>query len=336
MDSDFDLEQFHKEIVIWDAHRDVIHELPYKERYLSTKVKGVDLHLPLLKKGSIDIQTFAFCYATSPGKATTIQAISDIEKILNLIENSLDIVLAFTVSEALEAKKEGKIAAFFSFEGGEPISDDIWLLRFFYRIGFRAMGLTWNYRNLLADGGYEGRNGYGISMFGRKVVKEMNHLGMVVDLAHLSPQSMRDVIEIADNPVIHSHGCTRAIHPEHPRTLDDEMLEAIAGTGGLFCVTTVPAGLVAEPKKATIDDLFRHIDHAVRVMGEDHVGLGADFDVQQSHVEHPIGEWTVGLEEADRWMNVTKGLVEMGYSQERIKKIMGENLSRVYKTVFGS
>ncbi len=328
-------QSFHQEILTWDAHRDVHYEMPLKDRFLKRQMQEIDLHLPLLKKGGIDIQTFAFCYGSALGEPPTVQAVADIEKTLRIIEDqSQQISFVQTVEAALQAKQEGKIAVFFSFEGGEPIGSDIWLLRFFYRMGFRAMGLTWNFRNLLADGGYEGREGYGLSVFGKGVVCEMNRLGMVVDLAHLTPQSMRDILHISEQPVIHSHGCTRAVNPVHPRTLDDEMLENIARNGGLFCVTTVPDGLVSG-KKATLDDFIAHIEHAVVVMGEDHVGLGADFDVYQSHLENPVGTWTQDLEEADRWMNVTVRLFERGHSAERIRKIMGENLARVYRTVIG-
>lgn len=327
--------EYHNDILVWDAHRDVHYELPHKDRFLKRSLLGIDLHLPLLVKGGMKIQTYAFCYATALGEPSAVQAIADIEKVLHMIESSSnEIVFVQTVDDAQNANRAGKIAAFFSFEGGEPIGEDIWILRFFHRVGFRAMGLTWNYRNAMADGGYEGRDGYGLSAFGREVVKEMNHLGMVVDLAHLSPQSMRDVLAVSEQPVIHSHGCTRALHPQHPRTLDDEMLEAIAAGNGLFCVTTVPDGLV-NGGKATIDDFIAHIDHAIKVMGEDHVALGADFDVHQSHLDNPIGTWTAGLEEVDRWGNVTQKLLERGFTPECVRKIMGENLARVYRTVIG-
>jgi len=325
----------HHDNLVWDAHRDVHYEMPLKERFLKRQMQEIDLHLPLLEKGGMDVQTYAFCYATVMGETPGVQSLIDIEKTLVKIETQSNrITFVRSVEEALRAKQEGKIAAFFSFEGGEPIMSDLWLLRFFYRIGFRALGLTWNFRNSLADGGYEGREGYGLSQFGREVVEEMNRLGMVVDLAHLTPQSMIDVMKISEHPVIHSHGGIRGTNPDHPRTLDDAMLDRIAGTGGVFCVTTVPDALVIG-RSATLKDYLDAIDYAVRKIGEDHVGLGADFDVYQSHLDNPIGSWTVGLEEVDRWGNVTRGLSERGYSPEAIRKIMGENLARVYRTVIG-
>jgi membrane dipeptidase len=334
---EMDLEKYHENLLVWDAHRDLHYEMPLKERFLQKGIWNLDLHLPLLKKGGIDVQTYAFCYATMPEAQPAVLAIADIEKTFEAMEENADeVTFVKTVTEAQQAIQAGKIAAFFNFEGGEPIGDDIWLLRFFHRIGFRAMGLTWNYRNALADGGYEGRPGYGLSQFGKSVVKEMNRLGMVVDMAHLTPQSMKDVLATSEKPVIHSHGGIRAENAGHPRTVADDVLEGIARNGGVFCVTTVPDAMRSEKRRAGLEDLFRHIDHAVKVMGEDNVGLGADFDVYQSHLEHPLGEWMEGLEEVDKWANVTDLLLKHGYSDERISKIMGQNLLRVYKDVIGS
>ncbi len=329
------IDQIHKELLVWDAHRDLHYELPLEERFLKRNLHDVDLHLNLLQKGGINVQTYAFCYGSQSDSPPTIQAVSDLEQVLQKLEgHKSEISHVCSIQEMEQARKAGKIAAFFSFEGGEPIMEDIWILRFFYRMGFRAMGLTWNHRNALADGGYEGRDGYGLSNFGKQVVKEMNHLGMVVDLAHLTPQSMRDVLAISEQPVIHSHGGVRGMNPNHPRTLDDELLESIVKNDGVFCVTTVPAALVTG-RDANIDDFLNQIDYAIRMMGEDHVGLGADFDVYQSHLQNPIGTWTKDLEEVDKWMNVTEGLLGRGHSISTIAKVMGNNLKRVYQTVIG-
>ncbi len=238
-------------------------------------------------------------------------------------------------TEALQAKRQGKIAVFLSFEGAEPILTEMGLLRMFYRIGLRAMGLTWNYRNETADGGYEGREGYGLSQFGGAVVKEMNRLGMVIDIAHATPQTMRDVLRVSEQPVIHSHGGVRALNPDHPRTLDDGLLEQIARNGGVFCATTVPQAISTQNGEVTIEQYLDVVDHAVKVMGADHVGLGADFDVYQSHLPYAIGGWLKGLEEADKWPEVTAGLLRRGHPEAVVRKILGENLLRVYRQVVG-
>lgn len=330
------IQQLHHQMLVWDAHRDVAYEAPLEERFLQHWMIGVDLHLPRLLQGGIDVQTFALCVGPEIGLHPAAQALKELDAVFAILEANADqAVLVTKTDQALEAKRQGKIAVFLNFEGAEPILTELGLLRTFYRLGLRAMGLTWNFRNDLADGGYEGREGGGLSMFGRSVVKEMNRLGMVIDLAHLTPKAMSDILEASEQPVIHSHGGVRAIHPTHPRTLDDAMLENIAANGGLFCATTVPQALAADPEQATLETFLDAIEHAVKVMGIDHVGLGADFDVYQSHLPYAIGGWTKGLEEADRWQEVTAGLIRRGYPENAVRKIMGENLLRVYRQVIG-
>jgi membrane dipeptidase len=331
-----DAQQLHEDALVWDAHRDVAYEMPLAERFLERWMIGVDLHLPRLKKGGIDVQTFALCIGPEIGLSYPAQALKELDCVFKILEEHSDeAVLVTKTAEVLEAKRQGKIAVFLNFEGAEPILTELGLLRVFYRLGLRAMGLTWNYRNDVADGGYEGREGGGLSKFGLSVVKEMNRLGMVVDLAHSTPQGMLDVLKVSEAPVIHSHGSVRGVNPTHPRALDDAMLEKIAANGGLFCVTTVPQALASDPAQATLELFLDAIDHAVKVMGADHVGLGADFDVYQSHLPYAIGGWTRDLEEADLWPRVTEGLLRRGHSEAEIRAILGENLLRVYRQVVG-
>ena len=146
---------------------------------------------------------------------------------------------------------------------------------------------------------------------------------------------MLDVLKVSEQPVIHSHGSVHGVNLDHPRALEDFMLEGIARNGGVFCATTVPQALSLEPGTATLEKFLDVIDYAVKVMGVDHVGLGADFDAYQSHLPYAIGSWTKDIEEADRWPRVTEGLVRRGYSEPDVRKILGENLLRVYQQVVG-
>lgn len=330
-----DAQQLHRDALVWDAHRDVAYEKPLNDRFLQRSIMGVDLHIPLLEKGGIHVQTFAFC--TGPEVQNyTAQVLKEFDQVFSILEENSDrIVLVTKTADALQAKRDGKIAVFLNIEGAEPIMTELELLRMYYRLGLRAMGLTWNYRNELADGGYEVETGGGLSNFGRSVIREMNRLGMVIDLAHLAPRGMLDVLRFSEQPVIHSHGGVRSINPSHPRALDDSMLEAIARKGGVFCATTVPASLGPTQEDATLDRFLDIVDHCVRIMGVDHVGLGADFDVYQSHLPYAVGAWTKDLEEVDQWPNVTAGLVARGYPEADIRKILGENLLRVYRDVVG-
>ncbi|HET6485316.1 MAG TPA: dipeptidase [Spirochaetia bacterium] len=326
----------HRDALVWDAHRDVAYEAPLSERFLQRWMIGVDLHLPRLARGGINVQTFALCIGPEIGRDYVAQALRELDQVFTILDaHRDDVVLVTRTADALQAKRQGKIAVFLSFEGAEPILTELGLLRMFHRMGLRAMGLTWNYRNETADGGYEGREGYGLSQFGAAVVKEMNRLGMVIDIAHATPQTMRDVLRASEQPVIHSHGGVRAVNPEHPRTLDDAVLEQIARNGGVFCATTVPQAISTPAEEATLERYLDVIDHAVKVMGADHVGLGADFDVYQSHLPYAIGHWLPGLEEADQWPEVTAGLLRRGHSEVTVRKILGENLQRVYQQVVG-
>ena len=331
-----DAHELHADALIWDAHRDIAYETPLQERFLQGWIMGVDLHLPLMKKGGMDAQVYAICVAGHSDLSPTAQAIKELDGVMNTLEAHPDeVVLATTTSDVLAAKRKGKLAVILGMEGAEPILTELGLLRMFYRLGLRHMGLTWNYRNALADGGYEGREGGGLSVFGVAVVEEMNRLGMVADVAHMTPNGMRDVIRVSQAPIIHSHGGTRAVNPHHPRTVDDDILEGIASTGGAFCVTTVPGALGPEHGDATLDRFLDHIEHVVKVVGADHVGLGADFDVYQSHLGLPAERWVKNLEEVDKWPNVTAGLLGRGYSEADVRKIMGENLLRVFAEVIG-
>jgi membrane dipeptidase len=331
-----DAKELHSDALVWDAHRDVAYEAPLAERFLQRWMIGVDLHLPRLKQGGIDVQTFALCIGPQIGRDYPAQALKELDQVFGILEaHQSEAVLVTRTKEALEAKKQGKIAVFLNLEGAEPILTELGLLRMFYRMGVRAMGLTWNYRNEVADGGYEGREGGGLTQFGVAVVKEMNRLGMVIDLAHCTPQTMRDVLRVSEQPVIHSHGGVHAINPAHPRALDDEMLEKIARNGGVFCPTTVPQAVSSRTEEATLERYLEIIDHAMGVMGAEHVGLGADFDVYQSHLPYAVGGWLKGLEEADKWPEVTAGLLRRGHAEAAIRKILGENLLRVYGQVVG-
>jgi membrane dipeptidase len=331
-----DPQELHREMLVFDAHRDVAYEAPLNERFLASWLTGVDLCLPLLKQGGIDAQVFAFCIAPSAaGLPPTAEALRQLDLVMGILESHGDeALLARTAGDIRRAKQEGKIALILSLEGAEPVCNELGLLRMFYRLGFRATGLTWNFRNALADGRYEGAEGR-LSKLGVAAVREMNRLGMMVDLAHLAQPAMREVLQATERPVIHSHGVTLGACPTRPSNIPDDLLEAIARNGGLFCVTTVPEAVATDPAQATLERYLDHVDHAVKVMGSDHVGLGADFDVYQIHLGLPRERWLRGLEEADRWPDVTAGLMARGYSQADVRKIVGENLLRVFGQVIG-
>jgi membrane dipeptidase len=297
---------------------------------------GADLDLPLIKKGGIDVQVYAFCAITSLGLPHTAEILKELDIILRVIEsNPREVLLATSIEDVNKARKEGKLAVFLSLEGGEPILNEVGILRIFYRLGFRSMGLTWNMRNALADGGWEGNRGGGLSQFGKSVIKEMNHLGMLIDIAHMTYNGIVDTLQVSDAPIILSHGACGSLRPNHLRAYDDQVLEEIAKNGGVFCVTTIPEALAVNSQNANLSCYIDHIEHAIQIMGEDHVGLGADFDVYQSRLEMPANRWLDGLDEADKWPNVTAALFDRNFSESRIRKVMGENLHHLFHKVVG-
>lgn len=216
----------------------------------------------------------------------------------------------------------GKVAALLTVEGGEALNGELAVLRQLYRLGVRSMLLTWNHRNLIADGAAE-KSGAGLSAFGCRVVAEMNLLGMIVDVSHLCEKSFYDVMELTTEPVIASHSNSRAIC-SHYRNLSDSQLLAIKRNGGVVGINFYTYFL-NNTDKASIDDVVKHIEHICSVIGEDHIGIGTDFD--------GIECTPSGLEGAERMPFLFNRLIQLNYSTSFIEKLAGKNLMRVIKQV---
>ncbi len=215
-----------------------------------------------------------------------------------------------------------KIAALLSVEGGEALCGQLSILRQLYRLGVRSMLLTWNYRNLLADGAGE-KNGKGVSEFGRQVVCEMNRLGMLVDVSHLCQASFYDVLDTSASPVIASHSNSKAIC-DNIRNLDDKQLEALKRNGGVVGVNLYPY-FINNTQKATIDDVVRHIEHICSITGDEDIGLGADFDGIECTPD--------GLEGPHKLQKLFDRLLQLNYSETFLEKFAGLNFMRVIKLV---
>ncbi|MFZ1771557.1 MAG: membrane dipeptidase, partial [Caldilinea sp.] len=185
---------------------------------------------------------------------------------------------------------------------------------------------AWNNRNAACDGVAESRTNGGLTEFGVKVVAECNRLGIILDVSHLAPAGVTDVLAVSGQPIIASHSNARALC-DHPRNLTAAQLEAIASKGGVIGVTFVDAFLNrGDPQAATLDDVVANIEYMLGVVGPDHVALGSDFD-----------GWTLPkeLKDATCYPLITQKLVERGHHPGVIRKILGENLLRVMRTVLG-
>jgi membrane dipeptidase len=212
-----------------------------------------------------------------------------------------------------------------SMEGAEGLEGDLRLLRTYHSLGLRCLGITWNRRNEAADGTYEIGTGGGLTQFGRALVEECGRLGILLDLAHLAPQGVADVLELADGPVVVTHANSHALWP-HPRNLTDAQLVAVAETGGVVGFSPVPLFLGEDQKRNDLPTLLDHVDHMISVVGEDSLALGMDFDgMEDSRV--------AGLEDVSMLPNISQGLSDRGYSAEAIGKILGGNYLRVFSEV---
>ena len=227
-----------------------------------------------------------------------------------------------SADEIEKALSCGKTAAVLSVEGGECLNGELSVLRQLYRLGVRSMLLAWNYRNLLADGAEEER-GAGLTSFGKQVVAEMNRLGMIVDVSHLCEASFDDVMSVTSKPVIASHSNAMTVC-RNCRNLTDRQLSDIKANGGVVGVNFYPYFL-NNTDKADIDDVIRHIEHICTVAGEDHIGIGSDFD--------GIECTPSGLEGAERIPVLFERLLQLNYSETFIKKFAGLNFMRIIRQI---
>jgi len=326
--------EIHKESIIIDAHCDtILHAAPrigrygWKPRSIIERSDRGHIDLPRLIEGGVTCQFFAIYVDAiyKPLKATE-RALELITILYEEVEKSNGKMFIVDKSrDIIQAKKEGKVAALISFEGGEPIQFNPIILRMFHKLGLRAISLTWNERNMLADGVGEERTKGGLTNIGIKALEEIKRLRILLDVSHLSESGFWDIIENYDMPIIASHSNSKHIC-NHRRNLTDEQLKAIAEKNGVVGINFCPSFIVEEGKP-TIEDLIKHIDHMDKVMGVNHIGLGSDFD--------GIPSTPIGLEDVSKLPKLTASLLEHGYSKVDIKKILGENFLRIISEVVG-
>jgi len=320
--------QIHQKETVFDGHCDTILEITNHKRSLADKACNGHLDISRLREGGVDIQVFAIFvednYKPFNSLKRTLQLL---DYFLDEIEKNSDAIsLVINYNQIKETNKAGKIAAILAIEGGESLEGDLAVLKVLYRLGVRLLTLTWNYRNEIADGLYESRTGGGLTEFGIKIIEEMNKLGMIIDVSHLSEAGFWDVIKFSKSPIIASHSnCFNVC--SHWRNLKDEQIKAVADKNGVIGITYVPAFLTKDERKATIEDVVRNIDYIVKKVGIDYVGLGSDFD--------GVENLPLDLEGIEKIPNITAELLKQGYKEEYIRKILGGNFLRVFKEVVG-
>ena len=264
------------------------------------------------------------------------------------------LVFATRAADIEAAHRAGKIASFLGMETGRSLENSLFALRAYYELGVRYMTLTHGRNTDWADSATDDPKHGGLTPFGKEVVREMNRLGMLVDLSHVSPAVMRQALDISEAPVIFSHSSTLAV-TAHPRNVPDDVLARLRTNGGVVMITFIPAfvstkvmdwegpllkqlqgattmddfarlekereAVVGPKPRATIQDVADHIDHAVKVAGADHVGIGSDF----AGVGMPAG-----LEDVSRYPYLFAELVRRGVKDEDLKKLAGTNLVRAF------
>jgi len=229
--------------------------------------------------------------------------------------------LALTSSDVNRIFGAGRIASMIGMEGGHAIENSLGALRAFYGLGARYMTLTHNGTLDWADAANDEQRHDGLTEFGKEVVREMNRLGMLVDLSHTSPAVMNDALDVSEAPVIWSHADTRGLN-DHPRNVPDQVLRRLPANGGVVMVTFVPSFLTSR-EQATIADVADHIEHVVELAGIDHVGIGSDFD--------GIDSTPVGMEDVSTYPALFVELSRRGWSEQDLAKLAGENVLRAWR-----
>ncbi len=291
--------------------------------YDISRATGGHTDIPRLREGMVGAQWWSVYIpfgAVEEGAAKT--QLEQIDVARQFIEKYPEhFELATTAEDVRRIFASGRIASMLRMEGGHAIENSLGALRAFYDLGVRYMTLTHNGDLDWADAHGGDHPHGGLTEFGREVVREMNRLGMLVDLSHVSDAVMSDALDVSEAPIIFSHSSVRALR-DHTRNVPDFILRRLPENGGVIMITFVPSFLT-DDLPATIEDVADHIEHARDVAGIDHVGIGGDYD--------GITELPVGLEDVSTYPELFAELSRRGWSEEDLRKLAGENALRVMR-----
>ena len=327
----------HERVLTIDTHDDIPFSFATPE--VDPGVRGDrQVDLPKMREGGLDVGFFiVYVGQTARTPENYAQARADAMTKFDAIHRMTDemypaeIELAYSSDDVERIASSGKLVAAIGIENGYVIGTDLSLLETYHELGARYITLAHGGHNDIADSSTprealgDGDSEHdGVSPFGEEVIAEMNRLGIMVDVSHISKAAMLDAARLSRAPIIASHSSARAI-ADHPRNMDDEQLLALRDTGGV--IQTVALGAFVSDRAdsaATLSDFVDHIDHAVGVVGIDHVGISSDFDG---------GGGVEGWNDASETFNVTLELVRRGYTESEIAQLWGGNLLRVWRDV---
>jgi membrane dipeptidase len=366
--------KLHYDAIVVDSHNDILMPIKLQNADITRDNPHTQSDFVKWKKGGLDVQVFSIYIPEKYKSYHYRYAMKLIDELENYSQSYSDnFCLATNYEELLKGLEWGKFCGLMGGEGGNMIEGSIEKLENLYNRGVRYLGLTWNTSNAIAvsarDESERGRIG-GLTEFGKKVVEKMDELGMMIDVSHLGETAFWDVVNLSKNPIIASHSCVYNLCP-HYRNLKDEQIQAIAKSEGIICVNFFCKFLAPSSSSnqvqiihnkykndlkpieneygddligfndarynylkencsengTPVDILIDHIDYIVKLVGVDYVGLGSDFD---GSVYTPNE-----IYDATCYPVITKKLVERGYKEEDIRKILGLNFLRVFKKVCG-
>jgi len=362
-------ERLMRDILIFDAHIDTPRYIVDEGYRLADEHGYYELDIPRMKKGKLGAVLFGIYaqpsdYSAAQWLPRALECLEALHR--EVAANRKEMELAYTAADVERLHRTGKLAALASLEGGHLIGDSLAILRLFHRLGVRYLTLAHFETNNYADSmtGTEVHNG--LSRQGRELVREMNRIGMMVDVSHISDQAVLDAVEESRAPVIASHSSVKAIAPI-VRNMPDEVIRAIAKKGGVVCINfhagyldkaaydvyianrpardreikealslrshdparweavrAIQKKYFEKMPKVETGALLKHIDHVVKLAGADHVAMGSDYDGIS-------GMTPAGMEDVSKYPLLVKRMIEMGYSDSDIRKIMGLNLVRVMR-----
>lgn len=307
--------------MIIDMHCDTVLTAYLGHYSLASKETQGHLDLRGLQQAGVKIQFFALYPGISSHMSPLQQTLILGDYFWEQYEkNSTKLELITSFNKLNDLLQGEKIGALLTVEGGEALQGDIRILRVLHRLGVRSLCLTWNNRNEIADGVAEMETGGGLTNFGREVVREMNRLGMLIDVSHLAERGFWDVLELSEAPVIASHSNARAVW-DHPRNLTDEQIRGIAQKGGIIGINFV-AEFVG-PKGCNLEHLWQHIDHICSLVGDDFLGFGSDFD--------GTDKLPKGIRDVTSFPAVISALRSYGCPETTIQKICYDNCLQLLK-----